>query len=78
MNQDQMRAQTASDMSAQTERVVVLTESDKFNKHGVVPLNLQNDHISVITDSRLSSDCERVLLSNGIDVIKTGTYGEKL
>ena len=78
MNQDQMRAQTASDMSAQTERVVVLTESDKFNKHGVVPLNLQNDHICVITDSSLSSVCERVLLSNGIDVIKTGTYGEKL
>lgn len=39
-NQDLMRAAAVGDMARQAERVVVLTESEKFNRRGVVPLNL--------------------------------------
>ena len=39
-NRDQMRAQAVRDMSHQAEQIVVLTESDKFSKRGVVPLIL--------------------------------------
>lgn len=39
-NQDHMRAAAVRDMAHQAEKVVVLTESEKFNRRGVVPLNL--------------------------------------
>lgn len=41
-NRDQMRAQAVRDMSHQAEQIIVLTESDKFSKRGVVPLNLKD------------------------------------
>ena len=34
---------------------MVLTESEKFAKHGVVPLNLKNQIQAVITDSHIDS-----------------------
>lgn len=39
-NQDLMRAAAVRDMARQAEKVVVLTESEKFSRRGVVPLNL--------------------------------------
>lgn len=39
-NQDHMRAAAVRDMAQQAEKVVVLTESEKFSRRGVVPLNL--------------------------------------
>ena len=41
-NKDQMRAQAVRDMALQAEQVIVLTESEKFSKHSVVPLNLKD------------------------------------
>lgn len=37
-----MRAQAVRDMALQAEQVIVLTESEKFSKHSVVPLNLKD------------------------------------
>lgn len=54
-NRDQMRAQAVRDMSRQAEQVIVLTESDKFSKRGVVPLNLKDKVGMVITDSQIDS-----------------------
>lgn len=54
-NRDQMRAQAVRDMARQTEQVVVLTESNKFSKRGVVPLNLKAKVKAVITDSLIDS-----------------------
>ena len=54
-NRDQMRAQAVRDMARQTEQVVVLTESNKFSKRGVVPLNLKAKVKAVITDSQIDS-----------------------
>ena len=67
-NQDQMRAQAVRDMARQAEKVVVLTESEKFEKHGTVPLNLTEQIRTVITDSQLSESMAAALAERGIHV----------
>lgn len=68
-NKDQMRAQAVRDMSRQAEKIIVLTESEKFSKRGTVPMNLK-DHIKmVITDSKISPDLQTELNQNNIEVI---------
>lgn len=52
-NRDQMRAQAVRDMARQAEHIVVLTESEKFSRHGVVPLNLRDYLRTVITDDQI-------------------------
>lgn len=54
-NRDQMRAQAIRDMSAHAERVVILTESDKFTRRSTVPLSLHDKPCIVITDARLDT-----------------------
>lgn len=68
-NRDQMRAQAVRDMSHQAEQVVVLTESDKFSRRGVVPLNLKNKVKTVITDNKIDSVFTQELQTQGIDVM---------
>lgn len=68
-NQDQMRAQATRDMAHQAEKVVVLAESEKFKKHGTVPLNLKGQVKTVITDNRISSEMTKHLQSCGIEVL---------
>lgn len=41
-NQDQMRVQAVRDMARQAGEVIVLTESEKLSKRGIVPLNLKD------------------------------------
>lgn len=60
-NACQLRAQAVRDMAHQAERVIVLTESEKFGKRGVVPLNLKGLKLSVITDKRISDDYKDML-----------------
>ena len=69
-NQDQMRAQAVRDMARQAEEVIVLTESEKFSKRGIVPLNLKDQIKAVITDSEIDSFYEAELISKRIQVIK--------
>lgn len=52
-NKDQMRAQAVRDMALQAEKVIILTESEKFSKRGVVPLNLKDKIHTVITDEQI-------------------------
>lgn len=54
-NRDQMRAQAVRDMAPQAEQVIVLTESEKFSRHGVVPLNLKDQVKLVITDAQINA-----------------------
>ncbi|MDO5780930.1 MAG: DeoR/GlpR family DNA-binding transcription regulator [Eubacteriales bacterium] len=68
-NRDQMRAQAVRDMSHQAEQVIVLTESDKFSKRGVVPLNLKDKVRTVITDSQLTPVYMQELQNQGIQVM---------
>ncbi len=70
-NCDQMRAQAVRDMSRSADGIIVLTESDKFGKHGVIRLDI-TDHVrAVITDDALPAEMEEELLSHQIKVIKT-------
>ncbi len=70
-NKDTLRAQAVADMAEQANEIIVLTESDKFNQRGTVPLRLQNRKTTVITDSgiceadlaRLKEDQIHVILS---------------
>lgn len=68
-NRDQMRAQAVRDMALQAEKVIVLTESEKMCKHGIVPLNLKNQIKMVITDQQLSEHMRSQLETHEIDVI---------
>ena len=68
-NKDQMRAQAVRDMARQAEQVVVLTESEKFLKHSVVPLNLKDGIKLVITDNNIKETIKAELESKQIQVI---------
>ena len=68
-NKDQMRAQAVRDMSASAEQVVVLTESEKFNAAGTVPLNLSGCQVSVLTDADISEDVRAGLAEQNIAII---------
>lgn len=68
-NQDQMRAQAVRDMACQAEHIVILTESEKFSRHGIVPLNLRDYPCTVITDSRISEEAAAELNQCRIELI---------
>lgn len=68
-NRDQMRAQAVRDMAHQAEQVIILTESEKFSKHGVVPLNLKDQVKTVITDQHIDSLTALELENSQIRVI---------
>ena len=62
-NSDHLRAQAVRDMAEQAEHIIVLTESEKFNSHGVVPLQLKERIDTIITDDHIPEDIKAHLLS---------------
>lgn len=68
-NRDQMRAQAVRDMARQADNVIVLTESDKFAKNSIVPLNLKTPIKAVITDTNISNTMKAELENHNITVI---------
>ena len=68
-NQDQMRAQAVRDMARQADRVIVLTESEKFSRHGTVPLNLKDQIKTVITDQKIDEKTVTELTALGIEIL---------
>lgn len=68
-NRDQMRAQAVRDMARQADNVIVLTESDKFAKNSIVPLNLKTPIKAVITDANISDTIKAELENHNITVI---------
>ena len=68
-NQDQMRAQAVRDMARQADQVIVLTESEKFERHGTVPLNLKDQVKAVITDQKIEARIIDELAARGIEVL---------
>lgn len=75
-NQDHMRAAAVRDMAHQAEKVVVLTESEKFNRRGVVPLNLPQTAPPqprlVVTDQTIAEEALASLQAKGIETILAG------
>lgn len=68
-NCDQMRAQAVRDMAEHAERVVVLTESEKFSHHGTVPLALGEKNVCVITDVHVSDEARAELAAAGVELV---------
>jgi DeoR/GlpR family transcriptional regulator of sugar metabolism len=67
---DTLRVEAVRDMAKQAKQIVVLTESGKFGKQGVVPL-LPNDRIAtVITDTGVPAAMETFLSAHDVGVIK--------
>jgi DeoR/GlpR family transcriptional regulator of sugar metabolism len=65
---DYSRAETVRDMAARARTVVVLTESSKFNRQGLVRL-LPADKVGmVITDDAVSAGVIQALKARGVDV----------
>lgn len=67
-NRDQLRAQAVRDMAVQAEQVVVLTESEKFGKRGIVPLGIDDKLSMVITDSGIPSQTSKIMQEIHVDV----------
>lgn len=55
-NKDQMRAQAVRDMAGSCQKVIVLTESDKFKAPGTVPLHIKDQPQIVITDEKIPKE----------------------
>ncbi|MDL2233659.1 DeoR/GlpR family DNA-binding transcription regulator [Ruminococcaceae bacterium OttesenSCG-928-L11] len=67
---DRMRAEAVRDMAKQAERVIVLTESEKFSQQGVVALLAADQIGAVYTDSRIPPEAEAHLQRQGVDIYK--------
>jgi DeoR/GlpR family transcriptional regulator of sugar metabolism len=72
---DHLRSETVRDMAKQANQVIVLTESEKFSKKGLVPLLPFGDVRAVITDDAIPPEKERVLLEHGIQICKVSISG---
>lgn len=68
-NKDQLRAQAVRDMAGQASEVIILTESSKFFRHGIVSLNLKKNISMVITDDKIPAETKELLTSQGINVV---------
>ena len=68
-NCDQMRAQAVRDMAESAQRLVILTESEKFGHTGVVPLGVMDQVSMVITDEKISRSIRDELTKKGIRII---------
>ena len=67
---DHLRAEIVRDMAKQAQQVIILTESEKFSRQGVVPLLPYNSVSAVYTDSLISGDKEALLIKHGIKTHK--------
>ncbi|MDR0639705.1 MAG: DeoR/GlpR family DNA-binding transcription regulator [Spirochaetaceae bacterium] len=67
---DHLRAETVQCMALQAREVVILTESEKFSKQGLVPLLPLSKIGSVFTDNLIPPEKEAFLTGHGIKVYK--------
>ena len=63
--------QAVRDMARQADQVIVLTESEKFDRHGTVPLNLKDQVKAVITDQNIEEQIVTELNARGIEVLSS-------
>jgi DeoR/GlpR family transcriptional regulator of sugar metabolism len=68
-NSDQLRAQAVYDMAQSADQVVILTESEKFSRHGVVPLNIRKQLKTVITDRQIDPATAAQLQAQQVEVL---------
>ena len=68
-NADQMRADAVRSMAESATEVVVLTESQKFDHRGAVPMRLPGKTVSVVTDTHLEDERRAAVEGWGVRVI---------
>ena len=56
-------------MARQAEKVIVLTESGKFERHGTVPLNIGDRIRTVITDENMGEKTAADLRAAGTEIL---------
>ena len=67
---DYMRSETVRDMAKQAAKVIVVTESSKFNHIGNVNLLPTKDVACVVSDDGIPSRCEQYLLEQNVKIKK--------
>jgi DeoR/GlpR family transcriptional regulator of sugar metabolism len=67
-NSDHLRAQAVRDMTLRADKVIVLTESNKFFRHGVVSLQISDQIKIVVTDTGIPIEARQDLEGRGIEV----------
>ncbi len=65
-----LRVETLKNMAKSAEQIVIITESKKFEKQGIVPLFSTEDVSYLITDNRLPQEIEEELQKAGIQILK--------
>lgn len=65
---DRSRAEAVRDMAAQAKRVHILTESEKFSQHGVVPLLAADMPACVYTDGGIPGGTRDFLEGRGVTI----------
>jgi DeoR/GlpR family transcriptional regulator of sugar metabolism len=70
-----LRAETVRDMAKQAAQVIILTESEKFTRQGVVPLVPTKDISAVITDTSIPAETEVYLQEQHVTVYKVPLSG---
>ena len=67
---DNMRSEIVQDMAKQAQEVIILTESEKFSKKGLVPLLPFSSVSAVFTDNQIPQEKESFLSKRGIKIHK--------
>lgn len=65
-----LRVQAVRDMAEHAAKVVVVTESQKFNQISLVSFNLKENIKIVVTDSDIPTETEKLLKNAGIEIFK--------
>lgn len=63
-----MRVETVRAMAENANKVIVLTESKKFERQGVVAQFKTNEVTTIVTDSKISEQVKDILVRNNVDV----------
>lgn len=68
---DYMRVQAVQDMSGSANKIIVVTDSSKFNRTSLVSLMPINKIDTVITDNLIDNNIKEYLINNNINLIET-------
>ncbi|MDR1389122.1 MAG: DeoR/GlpR family DNA-binding transcription regulator [Treponema sp.] len=70
---DHLRTQTARDMAAQAGEIIILTDSDKFQRQGVEGLVRTEQVSTVVTDDRIPAAAEDFLREKAVKLLKVSS-----
>lgn len=72
MSGDLMRAEAVRNMAQSARQTIILTESKKFSKIGIVPLLSYKELGMIYTDEKISNETLKSLTDKGINIVTIG------